>query len=106
VTDAGLVHLKGLSRRSDLTLGADGVTDAGLAQLTGLSNLRTLHLIGTRVTDTGVLALAEALPRLQIHREEDVVNTARNTKATNDVAFAASLPILEAAPTLMNRAKQ
>jgi hypothetical protein len=105
VTDAGMVHLKGMSRLSDLTLGAVGVTDAGLAQLTGLSNLRTLHVTGSRVTDTGVLALEEALPRLQILREEDVVDPARTTRAMNDLAFAASLPSRLAAPMLMNRAK-
>jgi hypothetical protein len=105
VTDAGMAQLKGLTRLSDLQLGDTKVTDAGLAQLAGLTNLRTLHVIGSRVTDTGVLALEEALPRLQILREEDVVDPARTTRAMNDLAFAASLPSRLAAPMLMNRAK-
>jgi hypothetical protein len=41
-TDAGLVHLKGLTNLQDLNLHATAVTDVGLAHLKGLSQLRSL----------------------------------------------------------------
>jgi hypothetical protein len=105
VTDAGMVHFKGLGRLSDLNLGNTKVTDAGLAQLAGLTNLRTLFLVGSPVTDAGVLALEEALPRLQILREDNVAITTNRPRAMNDLAFAKSLPPRTAGPVLIDRAK-
>ena len=57
VTDAGLVHLKGLVRLSDLSLGDTPVTDAGLVHLKGLHNLWRLDLGGSDVTDAGLVNL-------------------------------------------------
>ena len=105
VTDAGMVCLGGLSRLNHLNLGASGVTDAGLAHLKGLSNLRLLDLDGSKVTDVGVLALEEALPRLQVFREDDSAVSANQARATNDLAFTLSLPVRVASPLLIHRAK-
>ncbi len=55
VTDAGLVHLKGLTSLRDLQLGNTQITDAaGLAHLKGLTALRQLLLFNTPVTDAGL----------------------------------------------------
>ena len=62
ITDAGLAHLKGLTELRVLFIPPQ-ITDAGLAHLEGLTGLRTLHIPYFRVTDAGVRALDEALPR-------------------------------------------
>jgi len=65
VTDAGLVHLKGLSNLEFLHIGSTRVTDTGLAELEGLKNLK--HLVITfcnDISDDGVAKLQAALPGL------------------------------------------
>ena len=42
ITDAGLVHLKGMTGMKDLHLSRTGITDAGLVHLEGLKNLRII----------------------------------------------------------------
>ena len=42
------------------------VTDAGLVHLTGLTNLQELGLGSTKVTDAGVADLQKALPNCEI----------------------------------------
>jgi hypothetical protein len=54
VTNAGLVHLKGLTGLRDLQLGNTQITDAGLAHLKGLTELRQLLLFNTPITDAGL----------------------------------------------------
>jgi len=54
VTDAGLVHLKGLTHLRDLSLNSTGITDAGLVHLDGLRTLKRLSLCQTAVTDAGL----------------------------------------------------
>ena len=44
MTDAGLVHLKGLTQLQDLVLYATKVTDVGLKNLKGLTKLQSLEL--------------------------------------------------------------
>ena len=69
VTDAHLVHLKGLTSLENLDLRYWGnLTDAGLEHLKGLTGLRVLNLSGTKVTDEGVKKLQQALPNCKIHR--------------------------------------
>jgi len=63
ITDAGLVHLAGLTSLQELF-----VTDAGLVHLKGLTSLQTLGLGNTQVTDAGVAKLKEALPNCEISR--------------------------------------
>jgi hypothetical protein len=43
-----------------------GITDAGLVHLEGLSNLENLHLIKTSVTAAGVNKLQQKLPKTKI----------------------------------------
>ena len=57
VTDAGLVHLKGLTKLLLLSLNNTKVTDAGLAHIKGLTNLKRLFLGLTKVTDAGLVHL-------------------------------------------------
>ena len=54
VSDAGLVHLKGLTSLEVLYVNNTKITDAGLEHLKGLSSLEGLSLLGTQVTDAGL----------------------------------------------------
>ena len=66
VSDAGLVHLRGLTNLSELNLGFTQVSDAGLVHLARLTKLSSLNLFRSHVTEAGVKALREALPNLRI----------------------------------------
>lgn len=66
ITDAGLVHLKGLTKLQSLELDDTKITDSGLLHLKGLTNLRVLKLKGTRVTRAGYEKLLKALPKCDI----------------------------------------
>jgi hypothetical protein len=68
VVDAELVHLKGLSNLSALTLDDTGITDAGLVHLKGMAQLESLDLRKTRVTIAAVSELQAALPGARIER--------------------------------------
>ena len=57
VTDAGLQHLKGLTKLQSLNLSRNEVSDAGLEHLKGLTSLQMLYLGGTKVTDAGLVHL-------------------------------------------------
>jgi internalin A len=60
LTDAGLVHLKGLMNLEMLSLTSDRLTDAGLVHLSGLTNLEALNLNGRRapgITSDGLVHL-------------------------------------------------
>lgn len=64
ITDAGLVHIAGLTDLQDLNLTGTGVTDVGLLNLARLTRLEHLILSGTRVSDAG-LAHLKGLTRLR-----------------------------------------
>jgi internalin A len=67
VSDAGLAHLKGLTNLSRLALRRTDMSDAGLVHLKGLTNLSRLKLdYNTEVTADGMKALKQALPRVTI----------------------------------------
>ena len=57
MTDAGLIHLKGLADLKRLSLDGCRISDAGLAHLGGLKNLEELSLPATEVTDAGLARL-------------------------------------------------
>jgi hypothetical protein len=65
-TDAGLVHIRGLTGLRELNLTDTQVTDAGLVHLKGLTVLCELKLGGTKVTNAGVAKLMAALPDCNI----------------------------------------
>jgi hypothetical protein len=58
VSDAGVVHLQGLAKLDSLDLSETQVPDAGLAHLKKLQNISFLNLARTRVTDAGLIHLA------------------------------------------------
>ena len=58
ITDAGLVHLKGLASLTELDL-PKYITDAGLVHLKELKKLESLSLFYTKVTDAGLGHLKE-----------------------------------------------
>ena len=60
VTDAKLVHLKGMTNLQTLFLGRClAVTDAGLVQLKGLTKLQAFYISGANITDAGLVHLTE-----------------------------------------------
>jgi len=64
VTDAGLVHLRGLTQLRRLELGWSGVRGPGLAHLCGLRQLRELGLLGLPLKDDDLVYL-EGLTSLE-----------------------------------------
>jgi hypothetical protein len=65
ITDAGLVHLKGLTTLKILNLGGLPVSDEGLDVLKDLPNLEVLYLQNTKVRGPG-LGRLKSLPRLAV----------------------------------------
>jgi hypothetical protein len=76
VTDAELVHLKGLRRLELLNIAHTEVTDAGLVQLKGLTQLRRLYFDGTEVTDAGLVHLTGLTELELLELEETQVTDA------------------------------
>ena len=70
VTDAGLVHLKGMHDLASLSLSGTrtAITDAGIAQLSELTSLQSLDLRQAKITDDGLRHLSQlnALTSLQL----------------------------------------
>ena len=66
VTDAQLVHLRGLTCLRDVEFYHIRITDSGMAHLKGLTNLETLFLYDTQVTKDGRTMLRKALPNCEI----------------------------------------
>jgi hypothetical protein len=81
VTDAGLIHLKGLDQLQELTILDAKLTDAGLSHLEGLSQLHRLTITNAlsfaKFTDAGLMHL-ERLNLLQelILSDAEVTNEA------------------------------
>jgi len=66
IADAGLVHLRGLTRLEELDLADTRITDAGLVHLRHLTGLKELWLRRTKVTDWSCDDLKRFLPNLEI----------------------------------------
>ena len=58
ISDAGLVHLAGLTDLQQLGLGLTTIGDAGLVHVAGLTNLHVLVLASTKISDHGLVHLA------------------------------------------------
>ena len=66
-TDLGLQHyLAAIEPPTYLNLKDWGITDAGLVHLKGMANLKTLDLRRTQITDAGVAELKQTLPNCRI----------------------------------------
>ncbi len=68
IGDAGLEHLAGITSLESLNLSETKITDEGLPSLSGLTGLKTLELARTEVSDAAVEKLHAALPNCQIKR--------------------------------------
>ena len=66
ITNAGLVHLKGLAKLECLDLVDTQITDAGLVHLKGMTNLQRLFFGSPQNTDAGIAELQKALPDCSI----------------------------------------
>jgi internalin A len=83
VSDAGLVHLKQLTRLESLYLeGCPNVTDSGIAHLAGLTNLKELAVSNTGMSNAGMVHLKnlkklEWLELTGVPVEDDVVQYLR-----------------------------
>jgi hypothetical protein len=66
ISDAGLAALRPLTALQCLDLEGTDVSDAGLTQLAGMRDLRILFLGGTRVSEAGIRKLQAAHPSVQI----------------------------------------
>ena len=66
ITDAELEHLKGLNSLTYLYLNGTKLSDAGLVHLKGLNSLTYLYLTGTQVTDAGLAEIKAALPECRV----------------------------------------
>jgi len=66
ITDAGLLHFKGLKELRQLNIAHTSITDDGLRHLESIVSLRKLNLKSTRVTQAGVARLRRALPKLEV----------------------------------------
>lgn len=66
ITDSGLEHLKKLTNLADLNLVNTQVTDAGLKHLKGMASLNNLHLHQSETTAEGRELLRRALPNCKI----------------------------------------
>jgi len=65
VSNAGLVHLRGLKNLRSLALVVPFITDHGVAHLEPLTNLEKLFLGTTRISDAG-FSIVQKLPRLRV----------------------------------------
>lgn len=63
-TDAGLVHLRGLTSLRSLDMQNTQITDAGLESLSGLTGLVQIYTHGSKITEAGVQSLKQRLPKL------------------------------------------
>ena len=107
VTDAGLVHLKGLTNLEVLSLEGTQVTDAGLVHLKRLTNLRWLDLSDTQVTDAGLVHL-KGLTNLgrPVHlKGNDLTNLARLSLGNTEVTDAGVEKLQQALPNCTIRTK-
>jgi hypothetical protein len=66
MTEADLIHLKGLTSLKQLWISGFPVSDASLSHLKGLTGLQTLSLRGSKITDAGLKDLRKALPAANI----------------------------------------
>jgi hypothetical protein len=67
ITDAGLVNLRTLANLKSLGFPfCKGITDRGLVHLNGLKKLTELNVAGTSVTPKGIADLQKALPKAYI----------------------------------------
>ena len=64
ITDAGLAHIRNMSRLEILLLSGNEIAGAGLKHLSGLTNLKWLSLEDTHVTDAAIKQLP-SLPKLE-----------------------------------------
>ena len=68
-TDAELKQLRDMPELEPLSLYSENITDAGLVHLKGITNLKSLGLdFCLKITDSGVAELQKALPNREIIR--------------------------------------
>jgi hypothetical protein len=66
VTDAGLVHIKDMSRLNYLTIRGAGLTDASVPTLKALPGLKKVELDGNKFTADGIKQLRQSRPDMTV----------------------------------------
>jgi len=84
ISDAGLIHLKGLTKLRNLTLSGPRITDAGMQHLAGLTNIVAISFHQCAITDESFGALS-AMTKL---KEFDVFRTRVGGHALSRIAGA------------------
>jgi hypothetical protein len=84
VTDAGLVHLRDLKQLTYLGLRANNITDAGLVHLEKLINLTGLYLGETNVTDAGLIHIRHLTKMEQLRLDTMRVRPWLQTRPTHN----------------------
>jgi hypothetical protein len=113
ITDAGMVHLKGLDRLRTLNLSDLPVTDAGLAAIEGLPELMGLYLSRTKVQgrSLGRMKSLRRLSILYLDGSELTEDGLKNLSGATNLQFLSldgvplsvnALPYLKAIPRLSN----
>jgi hypothetical protein len=77
VTDAGIVHLTGMTELTSLDLSFAAVTDETIERLRAFNKLKSIRLLGTGVTRQGVIRLRQAFPNADIDALPDLLDTPR-----------------------------
>ncbi|MCY2987157.1 MAG: hypothetical protein NTY19_04715 [Planctomycetota bacterium] len=95
ITDAGLLHIRALTRLRQLDLCSTGVTDAGLIHLNTLTMLKSLAISNTQVTDAGLVHLREFAELEHL----DVSNTLVTDAGLEDLRTLTKLQELDLAGT-------
>ena len=72
ITDADLIHLRGLKSLETLHLSGTNISDAGLFHLKDVKSLKQLHVDGTNITDAGLVHLTKhtSLTHLNLAKTE------------------------------------
>ena len=100
MTDTDLQYVQGLTQIKELWLG-EGITDAGLVHLQGLTRLEKVRFLGTKVSDKGLQDLQQALPNCKIDRGPPTEDERHNWAAPISLAVDGLLNLEKESGTVL-----
>jgi hypothetical protein len=105
ITDAGLRHLRGLSRLRSLGLSYTAVTDAGVRTIQEFASLASLNLAGTRITDAALTGLGK-LKLLQLLNLRKTAVTNRGLAGFRQAVPGCSIETTTKGPSVIVRGRK